>query len=110
MSDGANQGAKLFSKSIQFGGGCAVFFLLFCECSLVVSCWPAQKQCLLSCQNIRVCVFKARAGSAKRQFSGLVNFVTSVAYHFCTAMTAALTQPGDHLLAEPYVHIGDNFL
>ena len=63
-----------------------LFFLLFCECSLVVSCWPAQKQCLLSCQNIRVCVYRARAGSAKRQSSGLVK-----------ALPTVITQPGDWL-------------
>ena len=32
---------------------------------------------------------------------GLVNFVPAVAYHFCLALPAAVTQPGDFLLAEP---------
>ena len=31
----------------------------------------------------------------------MVNFVLVVAYHFCLSLTAAFTQPGDHLLAEP---------
>ena len=39
--------------------------------------------------------------SAKRWSLGLVNFVTSLAYHFCLALPAAFTQPGDHLLDEP---------
>ena len=30
-----------------------------------------------------------------------MNFVTALAYHFCLALPAALTQPGDHLLAKP---------
>ena len=37
--------------------------------------------------------------SAKRRFSGLGNFVAVYACHFCLAMHAAFTQPGDHLLA-----------
>ena len=30
-----------------------------------------------------------------------MNFVAAVAYHFCPALPAAFTQPGNHLLAEP---------
>ena len=41
-------------------------------------------------------------GSAKRRTLGLVYFVTALAYHFCLTLPAALTQPGVHLLAEPY--------
>ena len=37
-------------------------------------------------------------GSAKRLWPGLVRFVSALAYHFCLAFT----QPGDHLLAEPW--------
>ena len=33
----------------------------------------------------------------------MVNFVTAVAYHFCLALPAAFTQPGNHLLAEPCI-------
>ena len=44
-------------------------------------------------------------GSAKRQSPGLVNFVTPPAYHFCLALPAAFTLPGDQLLAEPCVSI-----
>ena len=41
-------------------------------------------------------------GSAERRSTDLVNFVcTAIAYHFCLALPAAFTQPGDHLLAEP---------
>ena len=29
---------------------------------------------------------------------GLENFVTALAYHFCLALPAAFTRPGDHLL------------
>ena len=36
---------------------------------------------------------------ARRRSPGLVNFVAAIAYHFCLALPAALTQPGDHLLA-----------
>ena len=36
---------------------------------------------------------------------GLVNFVSAVAYHFCQALPAAFTQPGDHLLDEPCRYI-----
>ena len=43
---------------------------------------------------------KTLQGSAKRRAPGLVNFVT--AYHFCLNLPAAFTQPGNHLLAEPY--------
>ena len=32
---------------------------------------------------------------------GLVNSIAAVAYHFCLALPAAFTQPGDHLLAKP---------
>ena len=31
----------------------------------------------------------------------MVNFVPAFAYHFCLALPAAFTQPGNHLLAEP---------
>ena len=31
----------------------------------------------------------------------MVNFVAVVAYHFCLALPAAVTQPGVHLIAEP---------
>ena len=34
---------------------------------------------------------------------GLVNFITALAYHFCLALPAVFTQPGGHLLAEPYI-------
>ena len=36
-----------------------------------------------------------------RQSPGFVNFFPALAYHFCLALPAAFTQPGDHLLAEP---------
>ena len=39
--------------------------------------------------------------SAKRRSPVLVNFVPALAYHFCLALSAAFTQPGDHLLAKP---------
>ena len=39
-------------------------------------------------------------GSAERRSPGLVTFVTALAYHFCPALPAAFTQPGDHLLEE----------
>ena len=39
-------------------------------------------------------------GSVKRWSSGLMNFVTALAYHFCLALPAAFTKPGDHLLAD----------
>ena len=45
-------------------------------------------------------------GSAKRRSSGLVNFVSAVAYHFCLALPAAFTQPGIHLLAKPCTQHG----
>ena len=38
-------------------------------------------------------------GQAKRRATGCVNFGATVAY--CLALPAAVTQPGDHLLAEP---------
>ena len=34
---------------------------------------------------------------------GLVNFVTAVVYHFCQALPAAFTQPGDSLFAQPCI-------
>ena len=37
----------------------------------------------------------------KRWVPGLVNFVPAVACHFCLALPAEFTQPGDHLVAEP---------
>ena len=40
-------------------------------------------------------------GSAKRLWPGLVNFVAALAYHFCLALPALFTQPGNHHLAEP---------
>ena len=42
-------------------------------------------------------------GSAKWRAPGSVNFVPAVPYHFCLALPAAFTQPGDHLLAEPCI-------
>ena len=39
-------------------------------------------------------------GSDKRQSPGLVNYVTALAYLFCMALPGAVTQPGDHLVAE----------
>ena len=45
-------------------------------------------------------------GLAKRLWTGLVNFVPAVAYHFCLALPAAFKQPGDHLLAEPCTGLG----
>ena len=35
-------------------------------------------------------------GSAKRRSPGCVNFVAALFYHFCQALPAAFTQPGDH--------------
>ena len=40
-------------------------------------------------------------GPAKRLSPGLVNFVPALAYHFCLALPATFTQPGDHFLAKP---------
>lgn len=40
-------------------------------------------------------------GSANRRSPGLENFVKALAYHFCLIFTAAYTQRGDQLLAEP---------
>ena len=31
-----------------------------------------------------------------------MNIVPALSYHFCLTFTAAFTQPGDHLLDEPY--------
>ena len=39
--------------------------------------------------------------SAKRWSPGLMNFVPAVVYHFCLALPAAFTQPGDHPLPDP---------
>ena len=41
-------------------------------------------------------IYRARRKGGPR----LVNFVAGVAYHFCLALPAAITQPGDHLLTE----------
>ena len=40
-------------------------------------------------------------GSAKMQSPGSVKFVPAVAYQFCLALPAEITQPGDHLLEKP---------
>ena len=40
-------------------------------------------------------------GYTKRWSQGLVNFVSALAYHFCLALPAKFTQPGNHLLAQP---------
>ena len=55
------------------------------------------------CIEVLVKFVSAVQGSAKRQSPGLVNFVTALAYHFCLALPAAFTQPGDHLLDDPCV-------
>ena len=39
-----------------------------------------------------------------------MNFVLAVAYHFCLALPAAITQPGAHLLAEPSNGFPPSFL
>ena len=36
----------------------------------------------------------------------MVNFVAAVAYHFCLALPAAFTQPGDPRLADPLMYPG----
>ena len=41
-------------------------------------------------------------GTSMSWASGLVIFFPALAYHFCLALPAAFTQPGDHLLAEPH--------
>ena len=43
-----------------------------------------------------------KSGCTGKRSLGLVNFVAAVAYHFCLALLAEFTQPGAHLLAEPY--------
>ena len=45
-------------------------------------------------------LIKYLQGSAKRRATGLVNFVTAVAYHFCLSLPAPFTQPEVQLLAE----------
>ena len=40
-------------------------------------------------------------GSTNRRAPGFVNFVLTLAYHFCLNLPAAFTQPGAHLLVEP---------
>ena len=40
-------------------------------------------------------------GSAKRLLSGIVNFVTAVAYHFFLCLPTAFTQPSGRLLVKP---------
>ena len=42
----------------------------------------------------------------KSRSPGLVTFVPGVADHFCLALPAAFTQPGEHLLAEPCTQFG----
>ena len=39
----------------------------------------------------------------QRRSPGLVTYVAAVAYHFCLALPAAFTQPGDQLLARPCI-------
>ena len=43
---------------------------------------------------------KAVQGSAKVGAPGLVNSITAVAYHFCTSLPTAFTQPGASTLAD----------
>ena len=43
-------------------------------------------------------------GWAKRRSPGLVNFVPSVAYHFCLNLPWNFSQPGAHFLAQPHAH------
>ena len=50
--------------------------------------------------NLRSRTAASVQGSAKRRAPDLVNFVPVVACHFYLALTAAFTQPGDHLLAK----------
>ena len=40
-------------------------------------------------------------GLAKKWFPGWVNFVPALAYHFCLALPAAFTQPGNGNSAQP---------
>jgi len=47
-------------------------------------------------------------GLTKRLRPGLVNFVAAVAYHSCLSLPAAITQPGQRLLANPCIfYFGD---
>ena len=46
--------------------------------------------------------------SARRWSPGLVSFVAAVSYHFCLALLAAFTHPGDQLLAEPCTQNAEN--
>ena len=41
-------------------------------------------------------------GLAKRPSQGLVNFASALADHFCLALQAVFTQPGDHLKPVTY--------
>ena len=48
--------------------------------------------------------------SAKRQSTGLVNFVAAVAYHICLALPVAFTQPGGPtFLPEPEEAVSRQF-
>ena len=53
----------------------------------------------------QLCYFSHVQGSAKRRSPGLVKFVAAVTYYFCLALPGAITQPGDHLSAEPCISV-----
>ena len=47
-------------------------------------------------------------GSTKRRAPGLANFILALAYHFCLALHAAFTQPGDSPIRQaPYTTVPD---
>ena len=46
-------------------------------------------------------------GSTNRRAPGLVNFVPTLAYHFCLNLPAAFTQPGAHLLVKPCTYLDE---
>ena len=51
---------------------------------------------------VRPLLFESRQvqRSAEVGATGLVNFITAVAYHFCPSLPAAFTQPGASTLAD----------
>ena len=70
----------------------------FLEIFTLNASWPRQW-----CGNSR---FPLQS-SAKRRVSCFEKIVPAVAYYSCLALPAAITQPGAHLLAEPFTAKAD---
>ena len=77
----------MFCQSLEASGGCSKAGNMVLSFTLMKGC--EEKQYLSTSLNNNDNI----QGSAKRLWQGLVNFVTTLAYHFCLKLLAAFMKP-----------------